>query len=515
MSSTPPYTGGCNGVGEGTGTPKADPYPYLRDTLTHHPCGLPQPVLLPNRIATLQNKFHDYHNEFESTGAGIVPLDAGTAENLHVKKDFPWYNNLYKIWGSNPSFAAKTTSPKPGSDHAGNLFALTCPGGNTVCSPPQYNVPSTSGHAGSGTAVPQFNYPPPPHPPPPQQHCWFSLTLELQCLSPKHPPQQYSLLLNSTSPLSQEMLLGLLQHWNYGLPLQGGYAGGVAGSLSLPAPQFNFVPPQQSVPPSSTLGSPQRWDYGSPQSALSQSRNPYSTGPPPALPNFTGTDNNNNNPLADEMEDLRMDESVGHCDIILDSPPKSNHHTKKCQQPSSSPTPPPPSLTCRSTEALHLYPRCTPSVTSSNNSCSSLGRGCTGEQSSLVQHSPTSQTSVSAKSKGKNPMSKHIWSEIQEQVEMLNNDLDSIHSEKVSLYQLKNERLMVKMNSNCQQKEHNFIHEERANEHADAAIVHQCMKEAKEVDIRLHEADTKALEVERDVIHLRIEYAKLNAGKNE
>ncbi|KAG2360013.1 hypothetical protein BDR07DRAFT_1378290 [Suillus spraguei] len=35
-----------------------------------------------------------------------------------VNKEFPWYDNLYKIWGSNPSFAAKMTSSKPGADHA-------------------------------------------------------------------------------------------------------------------------------------------------------------------------------------------------------------------------------------------------------------------------------------------------------------------------------------------------------------------------------------------------------------
>lgn len=97
---------------------------------------------------------------------------------------------------------------------------------------------------------------------------------------------------------------------------------------------------------------------------------------------------------------------------------------------------------------------------------------------------------------------------------MLNDDLDSLHSEKVSLYQLKNERLMVKMNSNRQQKEHDFIREERANECVDAAIVHQRMKEAKEAEIRLREADAKALEIERDVMRLWIEWAKLNGGKD-
>jgi hypothetical protein len=70
------------------------------------------------------------------------------------------------------------------------------------------------------------------------------------------------------------------------------------------------------------------------------------------------------------------------------------------------------------------------------------------------------------------------------------------------------------MNSNRQQKEHDFIHEERANECTDAAIVYQCMKEAKEAEIRLREADTKALEMERDVMRLWIEWAKINAGKD-
>jgi hypothetical protein len=73
---------------------------------------------------------------------------------------------------------------------------------------------------------------------------------------------------------------------------------------------------------------------------------------------------------------------------------------------------------------------------------------------------------------------------------------------------------MVKMNSNHQQKEHDFIREERANERADAAIVHQRMKEAEEAEIRLHEAETKAYEMERDVMCLRIEWAKLNGAKD-
>jgi hypothetical protein len=73
---------------------------------------------------------------------------------------------------------------------------------------------------------------------------------------------------------------------------------------------------------------------------------------------------------------------------------------------------------------------------------------------------------------------------------------------------------MLKMNSKRQQKEHNFICEGCTNECVDAAIVHQCMKEAKGAEIRLCEADAKALEIERDVMHLWIEWAKFNGGKD-
>jgi hypothetical protein len=76
-----------------------------------------------------------------------------------------------------------------------------------------------------------------------------------------------------------------------------------------------------------------------------------------------------------------------------------------------------------------------------------------------------------------------------------------MHSEKLSFYQLKNERLMVKLNASRQEKEHNMVREERANDRADAAIVHQRMKESRETEIRLWEAD---------VLRLQIEWAKLN-----
>ncbi|KAG1887393.1 hypothetical protein F4604DRAFT_1675359 [Suillus subluteus] len=450
-----------------------------------------------NCITVLWNKFHEYHNEFESTGAGIVPLDVGTAENPHakVKKEFPWYDNLYKIWGSNPSFAAKTTSSRPGTDHGGDLFALI-PSPPSQFAPHQFDFapPHQSGQQG-GIAGSH------PHVPAPQ----FNFTALPQNAQPGN-------------------VSGSPQHWNYGLPPQGTYASGVTGSL--PTPQYNFTPPPQSVPPSSTSGSPQHWNYDlSPQGAQSQSCNAYSPGPP-TLSDFPGMGDDNDNPLADDMEDLHMDESVAHQNLNGVARNASSLHLLQLHPPLSFAALQKPRTSTHDgrssfkSHAGHVM-ECegatssTPSVASLKTSHSSLGRGQSDKQGSSVQQSPTSQTSVSAKPKGKDSVSKRIRLEIQEQVKMLNDDLESIHSEKVSLYQLKNERLMVKMNSNHQQKEHDFICEEHANECADAAIVHQRMKEAKETEIRLCEADAKVLEMERDLMRLRIEWAKLNAGKND
>ncbi|KAG1889034.1 uncharacterized protein F5891DRAFT_1198854 [Suillus fuscotomentosus] len=128
---------------------------------------------------------------------------------------------------------------------------------------------------------------------------------------------------------------------------------------------------------------------------------------------------------------------------------------------------------------------------------------------SLQQSSPTAQTSVSTTPASS--VSKRLRTEIHEQMDALNDDLESIHSDKLTLYQLKNERLMVKLNASRQDKEHRLMHEEHMDEHADAAIVHQRMKEAKEVDIHLHEADAATFASEADVLRLRIQWAQLNA----
>ncbi|KAG1838873.1 hypothetical protein F4604DRAFT_1941093 [Suillus subluteus] len=106
-------------------------------TMLHMGAGMPptlsSSVTVANHITSLWNKFRDIRAKFESTGAGIVPIDLETSDNLHCKieKDFLWYNDLYRIWGSNPSFSAKMSSSKPGANHAGDLFVLTRPAGGS------------------------------------------------------------------------------------------------------------------------------------------------------------------------------------------------------------------------------------------------------------------------------------------------------------------------------------------------------------------------------------------------
>ncbi|KAG2085641.1 uncharacterized protein F5147DRAFT_781935 [Suillus discolor] len=148
-------------------------------------------------------------------------------------------------------------------------------------------------------------------------------------------------------------------------------------------------------------------------------------------------------------------------------------------------------------------------ASSGSRSSSHSRKPSSSHEPSSQQSSPTAQTSVSTTPASS--VSKRLRTEIHEQMDVLNDDLESIHSDKLTLYQLKNERLMVKLNASCQDKEHRMMREERMDERADAAIVHQRMKEAKEADIRLREADAAAFAVEADVLCLQIQWAQLNA----
>ncbi|KAG2335630.1 hypothetical protein BDR05DRAFT_1006612, partial [Suillus weaverae] len=73
-----------------------------------------------NQISGLRTKYKKHKGRFTATGAGVVPLDGQSAQNLLelVRADFPWFSDLDAIWHNNPSMAAKTYSSQPGVDHA-------------------------------------------------------------------------------------------------------------------------------------------------------------------------------------------------------------------------------------------------------------------------------------------------------------------------------------------------------------------------------------------------------------
>ncbi|KAG0704744.1 hypothetical protein DFH29DRAFT_1036978 [Suillus ampliporus] len=84
-----------------------------KDSICHH-------------IMSLRMKYKQLKLRFNVTGAGMVPLDENSANNLQeeVLHLLPWYEQLDAIWHSNPVFATTTHSSKPGVDHAADLYAL-------------------------------------------------------------------------------------------------------------------------------------------------------------------------------------------------------------------------------------------------------------------------------------------------------------------------------------------------------------------------------------------------------
>ncbi|KAG2100376.1 uncharacterized protein F5147DRAFT_776934 [Suillus discolor] len=453
-----------------------------------------------NRIVALRTKFRDIRAEFESTGAGISAHRF--RDKRKYEKDFPWYDQLYSIWGSHPSFSAKTSSSKPGVDHTSDLFSLTRPSGGSLRPPAS---PSTD----PGSPMELGNTPLP------------------NALAG-------GVAGSSTGP-------------TYGCLPPNTHAGGAVAMAPPTSPQFCHTPPA----PGGSGGSPSQWNYVPPPPSAhtnSSARSPVSRFPllPSGATSHDGsyspiahspTDDYNfdgiydDNPLAGEMGDLNMDspDEITHDDsntISLNSPPR-RRAGKKRQEPPSPPSPTttshmqqmPPHTSIqhdRATFKSHVSQVMMREKSKSGSMASSGSRSSShsrkpssSHEPSSEQSSPTVQTSVSTTPASS--VSKRLQTEIREQMDVLNNDLESIYSDKLTLYQLKNERLMVKLNASRQDKEHRMMREERMDERADAAIVHQHMKEAKEADIRLHEADAAAFAVEADVLHLRIQWAQLNA----
>ncbi|KAG1891591.1 uncharacterized protein F5891DRAFT_1197708 [Suillus fuscotomentosus] len=401
------------------------------------------------------------------------------------EKDFPWYDQLYSIWGSHPSFSAKMSSSKPGVDHASDLFSLTCPSGGSLRPPassstdpgspmqlgnmPLPNAPA-GGVAGSSTG-PTYDYLPP------NAHAGGAAAA-----APPTSPQFYH------TP-----------------PAPNTHAGGAAATAP-PTPPFCHTPPA----PGGSGGSPSQWNYvplppsthtnssaGSPvfrypplPSGATSHDGTYSPVTHSPTDDYNFDSIYNDNPLVGEMEDLNMDslDEITHDDsntISLDSLPR-RRAGKKRQEPPSPPSP---------TTTSHMQQ--VPSRTSIQHDRATFKSHGRARRRTLESHHHL--------------MSRHRNSPPQQR-KHLSRRCQQVQSPNVSRWRfLKNERLMVKLNASRQDKEHHLMCEEHMDERADAAIVHQRMKEAKEADIRLREADATAFAVEADVLRLRIQWAQLNA----
>ncbi|KAG1834678.1 hypothetical protein EV424DRAFT_1341030 [Suillus variegatus] len=98
-------------------------------------------VSVANCITALKNKYKKCKAKFSAMGAGVVPLDATTSNNLldEVNAELPWYTDLNSMWHSILSFVIKLHSSRLGVDHAGNLYALIQPHGDHGRAGPSMN----------------------------------------------------------------------------------------------------------------------------------------------------------------------------------------------------------------------------------------------------------------------------------------------------------------------------------------------------------------------------------------
>ncbi|KAG2038478.1 hypothetical protein BDR03DRAFT_1009922 [Suillus americanus] len=319
-------------------------------------------------------------NDIHSVIAGVVFLMI----LRKYDKEFPWYNQLYTIWGYHPAFAAKTSSSKPGVDHAGDLFGLTCPLGGSIgptasSSAGLYNIDHTSSAQGG------------------EEDSLHGSPMWLESMPIPTHPQAGSAAGSSmgfTPHSTPKMGASSTQQWGFGYP---GAAASPQYNFGPSAPggslsQWNHAPPPPSACTDSSAGSPvfnypplptgaesqggggsYAPSFGSTYAPTTQSFNsgPYSPAAPSFSDSFSYHGRNDDNPLAEEMEDLRMDgvdEDDTHGNMIsLNSPPrpKTTGKGKKHQDPPSPSSPPSPSPPA--TFAMPQKPR-----TSAQDDCSTF-----------------------------------------------------------------------------------------------------------------------------------------------
>ncbi|KAG2072375.1 hypothetical protein BDR04DRAFT_1116985 [Suillus decipiens] len=137
--------------------------------------------------------------------------------------------------------------------------------------------------------------------------------------------------------------------------------------------------------------------------------------------------------------------------------------------------------------------------------------------SAPVSTSMMSPSNPSSGGKARQVMKQQL--DIQSQVDKLNDKIESIQSEKIMWDQLRNERYMAKYNLAHQVNEHKFLKTKHTDNHAEAAILHQCALEMRDSEICLCKAETKMHDVlahahkeEAEMLHLKIEYTRLTGS---
>ncbi|KAG1773600.1 hypothetical protein EV702DRAFT_1200917 [Suillus placidus] len=266
--------------------------------------------------------------------------------------------------------------------------------------------------------------------------------------------------------------------------------------------QYGGYVPSTQPPLPSTQPTPHVATYG-------EQHVPY-TAPSPPQSRGWGMDYDGN----DDSDDLYMS---GPITDLNNSPRCESGH--KRQLPPSSPSPPlmpPPRSEFMLPEKLQ---------TMVHNSCATfsasdptrhpsigslkphLGLGSSHSQSpststgsAMMSMTLTSQSIASDKGKGR--PSKKARSDMLSQVNIINDEIGSIQSERLD-----------------KDNEHWFLTAEHQDECMDATTVHQCSQEAKGIEIHLCEAETKKYESlakahaeEAALLRLKIEYRQLTGG---
>ncbi|KAG1727921.1 hypothetical protein EDD22DRAFT_961163 [Suillus occidentalis] len=408
-----------------------------------------------NHINSLRKKYHECHDKLHATGAGVIPQDNTSAQNLHAQilEEFPCLE-----WTTLPTTFESRAWQEVHTHRARNPYAPAPP-------TPQYTPTPHSPH-----------YPAPqPHPTPSGATyggAGYSAGTE-------HPQFNYSA--GAQRPYHQQFSTDHPQHRTH-----------------------------TNVPPTQPHGAPHSLDD---DSDLPDTLSPY------LQDNNLFCDDDDAMDMDQpprHNRSARQDEWDHDPDVTnLNSPPRPRAHPKRpLPLPSPSPpplpefVPPPRSQTSRyDSRASFATPisRKHVSLRNSGGSSSSSWSAPASTTSAPLSTSKTSQrapSSSNSKGKGRQVKKQHsdLQSQAQSQMEALTDGIESVQSDRVA-------------------QEHRFLREERAYERTEANVIHQRAQELKDSEIRLREAETKMHDAlahahaeEAATLRLKIEFARLSQG---